>query len=366
MPPPQLTKSYYSKLSEQQNKPKNNFTELIIYLDNFDKEMKDTDKLNSYIRMVTEKKYKIDNKLLEAIIVANFSMPIPTKKKPEILKIIKEKATPQEQLAIITASPYMRFRNIMNIITKLNLHKDGIINHNKYDKPRYEPDHILNLIFDKEWRKEHFKDNYEYKDYTNKKKESLNVINAGLFDFFKLKSSPELLQHAYLKTKDFINIKELQYLEYSKKCYLNKLKEIYAYKIANIIEEIYKSSHEEDTIINKINFLADMSETSSAIITCEICYEFYKIVYNYIKKYIKQHYRKYPKLSKDEYLQLLETTYRLKLDNCRNKFKIESMMSSLKSSSSSSKSSSKSPQKSKKSLKQTRIDDFFLRVQKGK
>jgi len=56
---------------------------------------------------------------------------------------------------------------------------------------------------------------------------------------------------------------------------------------------------------------------------------------------------------------LLERTYKLKLDNCRNKFKIESMMSSSKSSSSSSKSSSKSPQKTKKSPKQTRIDDFF-------
>ncbi len=77
---------------------------------------------------------------------------------------------------------------------------------------------------------------------------------------------------------------------------------------------------------------------------------------NYIKLFI---------ITKDEYLQLLEQTYKLKLDNCRNRFKIETMMSLKKSSSSnsssisSSGSLSKSPQKAKKSPKQTKIDEYF-------
>jgi len=95
-----------------------------------------------------------------------------------------------------------------------------------------------------------------------------------------------------------------------------------------------------------------------------------------LKKNIRKNYKEYPKLTKDEYLQILEQTYKLKLESCNNIFKIESMIGSKSSSSgSSSRSSSgslsksppkpsseslpKSPPKAKKSPKQTKIDNFF-------
>ena len=81
----------------------------------------------------------------------------------------------------------------------------------------------------------------------------------------------------------------------------------------------------------KINSFAFMPENSSAVSTCKICYELYKIIYDYIKKYIRKNYKKYPKYTKQEYLKILEQTYKLKLESCNNKFNIESMLSSSRS-----------------------------------
>jgi len=268
-------------------------------------------------------------------------------------KIIREMATIFEITLLI--SERTSSKQLQSIIDRI---KKRILK----AKSKYEPNHILSLIFDEKWRKEHLK-------IDDKLTDERNIINNELLEFFQLKGLPnftlqqnmEVLHRAYLHTKFFIkqHLNNMNF-EYSKKCYLNKLKEIYAYKIAETIE-IVDTSKEEDTILGKINFFAFIEESSPAITNCEICYELYKIIYNYIKKYIKQHYRKYPKLTKDEYLQLLEQTYKLKLDNCRNRFKIETMMSLPKSSSSnsSSRSLSGSPPKAKRSPKQTKIDDFF-------
>ncbi len=271
-------------------------------------------------------------------------------------KIIREMATSYEIMFLIAGQTSSEKNQ--SII-------DRIRERIKKAKSKYEPDHILNLIFDEKWRKEHLK-------FGNKLTDKRNVINNELLEFFQLKGLPhfiiqqnmELWHKTYLYITIFINQDLNIAFEYSKKCYLNKLKDIYAYKIAETIETI-DTSTEEDTLLRKINYFAFIEESLPSITTCEICYELYKIIYNYIKKYIKQHYRKYPKLTKDEYLQLLEQTYKLKLDNCRNRFKIETMMSLKKSSSSnsssisSSGSLSKSPQKAKKSPKQTKIDEYF-------
>ena len=316
----------------------------------------------SYIDVPDQKEiYIIDNGLFEAALLYCISTSEGI--------YIRENATPREKLAIIRAGSHPKFiiAKIYHIIRKrLKAEKSGELY--RYDKSKYEPDHILTLIFDEKWRKEYLKIGDNLTD-------TKNLINNELLKFFQLKRRKQLSHFTqkqnfetwhklYLYLKGFINFHETEYLEYSKKCYLNKLKEIYAYKIAETIE-IVDTSKEEDTILGKINFFAFIEESSPAITNCEICYELYKIIYNYIKKYIKQHYRKYPKLTKDEYLQLLEQTYKLKLDNCCNRFKIETMMSLPKSSSSSSSSKSlsgslpKSPPKAKKSPNQTKIDDFF-------
>jgi hypothetical protein len=312
----------------------------------------------SYIDVPDQKKYIIDNELFEAALLYNKYIGIKIKKE------IIEKATPRQKLAIIRAGSHKRAFIISLIVRMINMRelkaeKDGKIN--KYDKSKYEPDHILSLIFNEKWRKEHLKIGDNLND-------TKNLINNELLKFFqyrglalftKQKQNLETWHKLYLYLKGFINFHETEYLEYSKKCYLNKLKDIYIYKITNTIEKIHKSKN-ENTILDKINFFAYIEESSPTITTCEICYELYKIVYNSIKKYIKQHYRKYPKLSKDEYLKLLEQTYKLKLDNCRNKFKIDSMIgSNSSSSSSSSRSLSGSPPKATRSPKQTKIDDFF-------
>ena len=254
----------------------------------------------SYIDVPDQKKYIIDNGLFEAALLYSIL--------PKVAINIKKYATPREKLAIIRAgSNRSRFIsvNIQHIIrNRLEAEKYGELY--RYDKPKYEPDHILTLIFDEIWRKEHLKIGDKLTDERNR-------INNELLEFFKFKrQNLETLHKTYLHIKGFINFHETEYLEYSKKCYLNKLKEIYAYKIAETIE-IVDTSKEEDTILGKINFFAFIEESLPVITNCEICYELYKIVYNVVKKYIKQHYRKYPKLSKDEYLKLLEQTYKLKL-----------------------------------------------------
>jgi len=131
-----------------------------------------------------------------------------------------------------------------------------------------------------------------------------------------------------------------------------KLSDIAETKLNEIMKHLTDAdkSKEENTILDKINFFAYIEESSSTITTCEICYELYKIVYNYIKKYIRKNHKEYPKFTKEEYLKILEQTYKLKLENCRNKFNITSMISTKSSSSSLSSLSSHSPPKAKKQI----------------
>lgn len=218
-------------------------------------------------------------------------------------------------------------------------------------KSKYSSDHPLTKIFDRNWRSSvGIKENVLrlINDHTN-------PINSMLLEFFQSfiyerlsdEKNIEYIQQLYIYIFNYIKRTSSNYREYSEKCYLNKLKEIYIYLIIPLIEkkEFRKPYSEEDTILIKINSFAFMSENLSSISTCKICYEFYKIIYDYIKKYIRKYHKKYPKFTKDEYLKILEETYKLKLDSCRNKFKIleeiKLMMSSSSSSSNSSSSSTK-------------------------
>lgn len=247
-------------------------------------------------------------------------------------ELINYDATLSDKKQIVNAGTDLpRIRYILSII--------------KLKKSKDEPEHNIDLMFDEKWTKKHNSTIFIF----NKK----DFIINHLLDFFELKGLPsftlqqniEVWNRAYLYTKDIIKKHATEYPYYFK-LYLNKLKDIYIYKITNTIEKIHKSKN-ENTILDKINFFAYIEESSPTITTCEICYELYKIVYNYIKKNIRKNYKDYPKLTKDEYLKLLEQTYKLKLEDCRNKFKIQSIISSKSSSlsTSSSLSSSHSPSK---------------------
>jgi hypothetical protein len=248
-------------------------------------------------------------------------------------ELINHEATISDKKQIINAGTDLpRIRYILSII--------------KLRKSTHSPDHNIELIFNEKWIKKHNSTLHIFikKDF---------ILNQ-LLDFFELKGLPSFTLHqnievwnrAYLHTKDIIKQHTTRGDPYYLKLYLDKLKDIYIYKITNTIEKIHKSK-EENTILDKINFFAYIEESSSTITTCEICYELYKIVYNYIKKYIRKNYENYPKFTKEEYLTILQQTYKLKLENCRNKFNITSIISTKSSSSSLGSSSSHSPPKAK-------------------
>jgi len=212
-------------------------------------------------------------------------------------------------------------------------------------KSKYEPEHPLTKIFYDNWRLSvGIKHNV-----LRLIKDPNNHINSMLLEFFQStiyqglsdEKNIENIQELYIYIFNYIKKNATIYQQYSEKCYLNKLKEIYIYLIIPIIEkkEFKKPYSEEDTILIKINSFAFMSEKSSAVGTCKICYELYKIIYDYIKKYIRKNHKEYPKFTKEEYLKILEQTYKLKLESCHNKFNIKSMMISQNSLSISSSSS---------------------------